>query len=101
MSIPKFTSEGIGARALRKEDARLLRGRGSFVGDISLPGLRDVAFLRSPVAHARLGAVRKPAGFETSVFLRGDLRDVRDVALRRGAGGDVYRPYTRRGRGHC
>ena len=30
---------GIGARLKRKEDARLLRGRGRFVGDIHMTGL--------------------------------------------------------------
>ena len=45
---------GIGARAPRKEDARHLRGRGCFVSDIHMAGLQDVAFLRSPVAHARI-----------------------------------------------
>ena len=41
----------------RLEDAALLRGRGRFTGDIELPGLLHGAFLRSVVAHGRLGAV--------------------------------------------
>ncbi len=32
----------------------MLRGRGRFVDDIHLPGLLHAAFLRSPVAHARI-----------------------------------------------
>jgi carbon-monoxide dehydrogenase large subunit len=71
--------QGIGARVLRKEDARLLRGRGSFVGDIKVSGLRDVAFLRSPLAHARIRAIHKPDGLEHSVFVRADLTDVSNV----------------------
>src|SRR4051812_43838303 len=71
--------EGIGARVLRKEDARLLRGHGSFVGDIKLPGLRDVAFLRSPLAHARVRAIHKPHELGSFVFVRADLAGVRDV----------------------
>ncbi len=65
--------EGIGARVLRKEDDRFLRGGGCYVGDIALPGLREVAFLRSPLAHARIRSVRKPPGAEASVFVRDDL----------------------------
>ncbi len=38
---------GIGARLLRKEDARHLRGRGCFVADVALPGILEVAFVRS------------------------------------------------------
>jgi CO/xanthine dehydrogenase Mo-binding subunit len=38
----------------RKEDARLIRGRGTFVDDISLPGMLHAAILRSPYAHARI-----------------------------------------------
>jgi aerobic carbon-monoxide dehydrogenase large subunit len=65
--------EGIGARVLRKEDDRFLRGGGCYVGDIALPGLREVAFLRSPLAHARIRSIRKPPGAEASVFVRDDL----------------------------
>src|SRR3546814_3309996 len=42
---------GIGARLVRKEDARFLRGRGTYVADVRQPGMMDVAFVRSPVAH--------------------------------------------------
>jgi carbon-monoxide dehydrogenase large subunit len=38
----------------RKEDPPLLMGRAHFIGDLRLPGLLAVAFLRSPHAHARL-----------------------------------------------
>src|SRR5689334_15402457 len=41
----------------RVDDPRLLRGIGQFVGDISLPGQLEAAFLRSPHAHARLLSV--------------------------------------------
>ncbi len=68
--------QGIGARVPRKEDARHLHGRGQFVSDMILPGQREVAFLRSPVAHARIRGVRKPAGSVDSVFVRADLASV-------------------------
>ena len=55
-----MVEQGVGARLLRKEDDRLMRGRGEFVGDIRLPGMRDVAFVRSPLAHARIKGIRIP-----------------------------------------
>ena len=36
-----------------------MRGRGQYVGDIKLPGMQEVAFLRSPLAHARI----RPSAF--------------------------------------
>ena len=41
----------------RKEDARFIRGQGTFVDDISLPGMLYGAVLRSPLAHARIVSV--------------------------------------------
>src|SRR5215468_7654872 len=41
----------------RKEDARFVRGRGTFVDDIHLPRMLHGAILRSPMAHARIVAV--------------------------------------------
>jgi carbon-monoxide dehydrogenase large subunit len=38
----------------RREDPPLLMGRAQFIGDLRLPGLLAVKFLRSPHAHARL-----------------------------------------------
>jgi carbon-monoxide dehydrogenase large subunit len=43
----------MGAQVKRKEDPRLITGA-SITGDISLPGLHYVAFVRSPHAHARI-----------------------------------------------
>src|SRR5262245_18871013 len=43
------------SRSLRRqEDPTLLRGGARFMGDLRLPGLLAVAFLRSPHAHARI-----------------------------------------------
>jgi aerobic carbon-monoxide dehydrogenase large subunit len=67
---------GVGASLRRKEDARFLHGRGRFVGDITRPGMLEVAFLRSPIAHARLKGVTKPAGQEKHVFTIDDLPDI-------------------------
>ena len=46
--------EGIGQSVPRLEDDRYLRGKGEFIADIRLAGMRDLAFVRSPVAHARI-----------------------------------------------
>ena len=49
------TSSGwIGARVARKEDGRLLTGRGKYVADLALPGMLGAAVYRSPHAHARI-----------------------------------------------
>jgi carbon-monoxide dehydrogenase large subunit len=47
----------IGARVKRREDPRLLTGRGRFVDDVRAAGLLHVAFARSPVAHARIESI--------------------------------------------
>src|SRR5262249_38259005 len=71
-----LTTQGIGARLVRKEDDRYRRGRGQFAGDLSLPHLRDVAFLRSPRAHARIGAIRIPPAIRERVVIAADLAGV-------------------------
>ncbi|WP_045746271.1 aerobic carbon-monoxide dehydrogenase large subunit [Actinoplanes rectilineatus] len=44
-------------RMLRKEDPRLLRGRGKFTDDVQLPGMLHLAILRSPFAHAKIVSI--------------------------------------------
>ena len=44
----------IGQPMRRREDGRLVTGRGCYSGDVQLPGLTHMAVLRSPLAHARL-----------------------------------------------
>ena len=41
----------------RRETRRLVAGRGTFTGDIALPRMAHVAFLRSPHAHARIAGI--------------------------------------------
>jgi len=41
-------------RMTRKEDARFIRGHGTYVDDVQLPGMLHGAVLRSPFAHARI-----------------------------------------------
>ncbi len=71
--------QGIGARVPRKEDSRHLHGKGQYVSDMVLPGQREVAFLRSPVAHGRIRGITKPAGSEGRVFTREDLSEAKDI----------------------
>jgi carbon-monoxide dehydrogenase large subunit len=73
------TGEGIGARLPRKEDDRYIRGQGQFVGDIRLPRMQDVTFLRSPVAHARIRSIGIPPAFRHCVFIADDLIGVRAI----------------------
>jgi len=74
-----MTAHGIGASVLRKEDDRFLRGRGQYVGDFRITGTRDVAFVRSPVAHARLKTIHIPEGLRSAVFIAADLINVNPI----------------------
>ncbi|MBM3571657.1 MAG: xanthine dehydrogenase family protein molybdopterin-binding subunit, partial [Alphaproteobacteria bacterium] len=75
-----MTEQGIGAGVRRKEDGRFLNGRGNYVTDMVMPGQREVAFLRSPIAHGRLGRIVKPKGLEHVVFTQADLVGVKPMA---------------------
>src|SRR5215204_4683211 len=72
-------AQGVGARLTRKEDDRFMRGRGQFVADIRLAGMQDVAFVRSPVAHARLHSVSAPDAVREQGFTAADLVDVKGI----------------------
>jgi aerobic carbon-monoxide dehydrogenase large subunit len=74
-----MAKHGIGASVHRKEDDRFLRGRGQYVGDIRLAGTREVAFVRSPVAHARLQHIHVPEEFRNAVFTAEHLTGVRPI----------------------
>ena len=73
--IPVATG-GVGKSVRRKEDARFLTGRGEFVADIKRFGMREVAFLRSPVAHGRIMRIGKPADGGGDVYVASDLDGV-------------------------
>ncbi|GAA2403171.1 hypothetical protein GCM10010191_08440 [Actinomadura vinacea] len=76
------------------EDGRLLTGHGTFVDDISRPGMLHACFVRSPIARARVTRVDTSQALELpgvqAVFLAGDLNpDVREqwyTSLGRDAG---------------
>jgi aerobic carbon-monoxide dehydrogenase large subunit len=67
------TASGVGASLLRKEDARHLRGRGQFVSDVQLPRMQDVAFVRSPHAHARIKGIAVGPNASGRIFTARDL----------------------------
>src|SRR5580700_4722545 len=56
----------IGKPRARKEDARLVTGQTNWTDNIQLPGLVHVAYLRSPMAHARITSVDVSAARGTS-----------------------------------
>src|ERR687886_871996 len=58
-NLPSASQErpiGFG-RLKRKEDARFIRGKGTYLDDIRLPGMLHAAILRSPYAHARIVSI--------------------------------------------
>src|SRR5436309_7869294 len=79
MTQASTSSQGIGARVGRNEDDRLLRGRGQFVADIRLPAMKDVAFVRSPVAHGRIRGISVPPDQRGNTFTAADLVGVKPI----------------------
>jgi carbon-monoxide dehydrogenase large subunit len=47
----------VGAKIKRREDPRLITGRATYVDDVHLVGAMHAAFVRSPYAHAKVGAI--------------------------------------------
>jgi carbon-monoxide dehydrogenase large subunit len=48
---------GLGHSVKRKEDERFIRGKGTYVEDVTLPGMLHMELLRSPLAHARIVSI--------------------------------------------
>jgi carbon-monoxide dehydrogenase large subunit len=73
-----------GTRVLRVEDNRLLTGRGTFVDDVSRPGMLHACFVRSPFARARIDGIDASAALALrgvrAVFTAADLNaDVKEA----------------------
>ena len=51
------TAGYVGQSIRRKEDARLVRGKGKFVDDIKMLGMLHLVFVRSPYAHATITSI--------------------------------------------
>jgi carbon-monoxide dehydrogenase large subunit len=69
-AAPEKIPEGIGAERFvgrsipRVEDPRLLTGAGRYTDDLSVPGTLELAFVRSPEAHARIESIDTSAAAE-------------------------------------
>jgi carbon-monoxide dehydrogenase large subunit len=67
----------VGQAMKRKEDPRLITGRGNYIDDITPMGTLWAALVRSPEAHARIAAIDRSAaearGDVVGVFTHEDL----------------------------
>jgi carbon-monoxide dehydrogenase large subunit len=76
---PGGNGRWVGAAMARKEDPRMLRGRGRFVADLTRPGLLHAAFVRSPFAAARVCGIGTSAALRApgvaAAFTAADLGD--------------------------
>ena len=81
-------TRAVGRSIRRKEDARLLTGRGQYAADFRLPGMLHGAVLRSPHPHARLGEIRAKAALAlpgvVAAVTAEDLGDVGRIPTRLG-----------------
>jgi aerobic carbon-monoxide dehydrogenase large subunit len=73
-----------GTRVPRVEDNRLLTGRGTFVDDVTRPGMLHACFVRSPFAHAKINGIDPSAALALpgvrAVFTAADLNpDVKEA----------------------
>ena len=80
----------VGQSVRRKEDPRLLTGKGQYVGDVELPGMLHAAFVRSPYASAQIVSIDTAEARElpgvVDVFVAEDLSAVgqRDTVTGKG-----------------
>jgi carbon-monoxide dehydrogenase large subunit len=86
-----MTPSLVGAPLTRREDARILRGETRYVDDIRRPGQVDVAFVRSPHAHARITGISVPSEADglLAAFTAADLSDLRPFPVTQPAGATV------------
>src|SRR6266516_4032939 len=56
MATDTHEIRGIGHSVKRKEDDRFIRGKGTYVDDVKLPGMLHMAILRSQMAHATINS---------------------------------------------
>ena len=81
-------SRALGQPVRRKEDPRLLTGRGKYAADFRLPGMLHAAVLRSPHAHARVRGIRTEAALGlrgvAAVITAQDLGDIGRIPVRLG-----------------
>lgn len=82
-----------GRRVERVEDTRLLTGRGTYVDDITRPGMLHACFVRSPYAHAKFTRIDAAAALALpgvhAVFTAADLNPELKEAWHAVAGKDM------------
>ncbi|TNF77322.1 MAG: xanthine dehydrogenase family protein molybdopterin-binding subunit, partial [Acidobacteria bacterium] len=75
----KTATRFFGERVTRNEDPRLLTGQALFVDDVALPDMGHIAYVRSPYAHARIGAIDTTRAREMpgviAIYTAADLGD--------------------------
>lgn len=85
----------IGAEVKRKEDPRLITGRGTYVPNVNLPNMHYVGFVRSPFAHANIMSIDTSAAKAVhgvvAVLTGDDLQPHYEMMLQ-GAEKDGVRP---------
>jgi carbon-monoxide dehydrogenase large subunit len=83
----------VGTRVPRVEDNRLLTGHGTFVDDISRPGMLHACFVRSPFARAKINGIDPSAALAMpgvhAVFTAADLNPEVKEAWHAVAGKDI------------
>ena len=47
----------LGTRVVRVEDPRFLKGEGTYIANLDLPGALHLTFVRSSVAHGRITGI--------------------------------------------
>ena len=81
----------VGQALKRREDPKLITGRGNFLDDIKLPGMLYAAVLRSPYAHAKINSIdtSKAAALPgvVAVFTGEDMMDINPLPCAWQAGG--------------
>jgi aerobic carbon-monoxide dehydrogenase large subunit len=81
----------------RKEDRRYLEGKGEYLADLQFPGMAEVAFLRSPVAHAYVRGIAVPEQYRDQVFFAADIsfaKPIVAVSAAKGFKPSEYHPVT-------
>src|SRR5687767_11441238 len=61
MATMEAPTKMFGQAIKRREDPRLISGKGNYVDDIKLPGMLHAAILRSPHGHARIKSINAEA----------------------------------------
>ncbi len=57
MAVSPVLPKLVGQRVKRREDPRLIQGRGTYVDDVKLAGMQHLALKRSDVAHGRIVSI--------------------------------------------